>query len=127
MKPVASATLPNPFLAAESSDEAATRIEKQSFQYYRHRWLCAVGRDPELTGSDLRVAIMIWELTNVDWGYAWPSLSYIAAQMSLDRSTVVRSVKKLEQRGWIIRSRSGRCRSNEYRIAKGSVAVRELD
>jgi DNA-binding MarR family transcriptional regulator len=122
----ASARLPpNPFLAAESSDEAATRAEKQSFQYCRHSWLSAVGKDPELTGADLRVAIMIWELTNADWGYAWPSLSYIATQMSLDRSTVVRSVKKLAQRGWIVRSRNGRFRSNEYRIAIGSAVVSE--
>jgi DNA-binding MarR family transcriptional regulator len=108
-----------------STADAATRDERKSFHFVRHRWLTMVARDPKSTGADLKVAVLIWEHTNADFGYAWPSLSYIATQLSLDRSTVVRSVKKLEQRGWIVRSRNGRFRSNEYRIAIGSAVVSE--
>jgi DNA-binding MarR family transcriptional regulator len=107
--------------------DAATRAESKSFHFARHRWLAMVARDPKSTGADLKVAVLIWEHTNVDFGYAWPSLSYIATELSLDRSTVVRSVKKLEQKGWIVRSRNGRFRSNKYRLAIGSVAVGEPD
>ena len=85
-----------------------------------------VARDSEITGADLKVAVLIWEHTNADYGYAWPSLDYIATQMSLDRSTVVRSVKKLVKRGWIIRRR-GQFRSNHYHLAIGSKLMDESD
>jgi len=96
------------------------------FHFARHRWLAKVARDPELAGADLKVAVLIWEHTNADWGYAWPSLTYIAKQLSLDRSTVVRSVKKLVKRGWIVRRR-GQFRSNHYYLAIGSKLMDESD
>jgi hypothetical protein len=113
--------------AVERPEDAAARDENNRFHFERHRWLAKVARDPELTGADLKVAVLIWEHTNADYGYAWPSLDYIATQMSLDRSTVVRSVKKLVKRGWIVRSRQRRPRSNQYRLAIGSRMMGEPD
>jgi DNA-binding MarR family transcriptional regulator len=108
----------DPIVEVERHEDAWLREERQHFQFDRHRWLAAVARDAEITGADLRVAVLIWEYTNADFGYAWPSMSHMAMEMSLDRSTVVRSVSRLEQRGWIDRTRRhGRFRSNEYRFA----------
>jgi Helix-turn-helix domain len=121
----AAAPASSPFSELQSTTDAATRDENQSFHFARHRWLATVARDPKSTRADLKVAVLIWEHTNANFGCAWPSLSYIATQLSLDRSTVVRSVKNLEQRGWIVRSRNGRVRSNEYRIAIGSAVLSE--
>jgi DNA-binding MarR family transcriptional regulator len=110
----------------EKPEDVAADDEKKSFQYHRHRWLAAVARDSEITGADLKVAVLIWGHTNADFGYAWPSLAYIATEMSLDRSTVVRSVKKLAKRGWIIRRR-GHFRSNQYYLAIGSKLMEDTD
>ena len=93
----------------------------ESFHFARHRWLAAVARDKKITGAVLSVAVLLWEHMNAERGCAWPSLVYIATQMKLDRSTVVRAVAKLEARCWIVRNRrGGRFRSNEYRLAFGS-------
>jgi DNA-binding MarR family transcriptional regulator len=112
--------------AMERPEDAATRNENKRFHFARHRWLAMLARDSEITGADLKVAVLIWEHTNSDYGYAWPSLDYIATQMSLDRSTVVRSMKKLVKRGWIIRRR-GQFRSNHYYLAIGSKLMDESD
>jgi DNA-binding MarR family transcriptional regulator len=112
--------------AMERPEDAAARDENNGFHFARHRWLAKVARDPKLAGADLKVAVLIWEHTNADWGYAWPSLTYIAKQLSLDRSTVVRSVKKLAKRGWIVRRR-GQFRSNHYYLAIGSKLMDESD
>jgi DNA-binding MarR family transcriptional regulator len=113
----AAALASSPFSELQSTAEAV-RNENQSFHFARHRWLAVVARDPKITGADLRVAVLIWEYTNADWGYAWPSMSCIATEMSLDRSTVLRSVSRLERRGWIRRTQHhGRFRSNEYRFS----------
>jgi DNA-binding MarR family transcriptional regulator len=110
----------------ERPEDAAIRIENEEFHFNRHRWLAKVARDSELTGADLKVAVLIWEHTNAGFGYAWPSMTYIAKQLSLDRSTVVRSVKKLAKQGWIIRRR-GQLRSNNYYLAIGSKLMDESD
>jgi hypothetical protein len=99
----------------------ASRTE--TFNFGRHRWLGRVVRDEELPGAAVRVAVLLWELQNAGRGCAWPSLAYIAAQSKMHKSTVIRSLQMLRQRGWITTAhRGGRHRTNEYRIAFGSMA-----
>jgi hypothetical protein len=93
---------------------------KSGFNFGRHRWLGRVARDEKLPGATLRVAVLLWELQNAERGYAWPSLTYIAAQLKMHKSTVIRSLDALRRRGWITTAhRGGRHRTNEYRISFG--------
>ena len=97
-----------------------TTTRKSRFNHTRHRWLGMVARDPKLPGAAQRVAILLWEHMNADYGYAWPSLVYVAEQLGINKSTVVRSIKKLEAQGWIkVERRCGRHRGNRYRLAFG--------
>ena len=77
-------------------------------------------RDHKLPGAAHRVAVLIWQLQNSKQGYAWPSLFYIASELTMHKSTVIRSLRLLERRGWLTKARRGdRDRSNEYRLAGG--------
>jgi len=93
---------------------------KSRFNFGRHRWLGRVVRDAELPGAAFRTAILLWELQNAAHGYAWPSLTYIATELKMHKSTVIRSLRILRRRGWItIAHRGGRHRTNQYRIGFG--------
>lgn len=90
------------------------------FNFARHRWLGLVARDDELPGAAFRTAVLLWELQNAEHGYAWPSLLYIATELKMHKSTVIRSLHILRDRGWItIAHRGGRHRTNQYRIGFG--------
>jgi hypothetical protein len=94
------------------------------FNFGRHRWLARVARDEKLPGSALRTAVLLWELQNADRRCAWPSLTYIGAQLKMHRSTVIRSLRVLGRRGWItITHRGGRHRTN--RISFGSMEQKD--
>jgi hypothetical protein len=96
------------------------RTAKSVFDYGRHRWLCRVARDVELSGAALRTAVLLWELQNAKHGCAWPSLTYITTELKMHKSTVIRSLRILRDRGWItIAHRGGRHRTNQYRIGFG--------
>jgi DNA-binding MarR family transcriptional regulator len=57
-------------------------------------------------------------------GYAWPSLPHIAEELRIDKSTVVRSINRLERHGWItVEHRCGRQRGNRYRLAIGALEI----
>src|SRR5262249_48346917 len=100
--------------------QSSQRIARSGFNFGRHRWLCQVARDSELPGAALRVAVLLWELQNAAQGYAWPSLTYIAIQLNMHKSTVIRSLRILRLRGWINTAhRGGRHRTNQYRIGFG--------
>jgi hypothetical protein len=101
--------------AGDVSTEAKSR-----FNFGRHRWLGRVARDPKLPGAACRTAVLLWELQNAEHGYAWPSLTYIASELEMHTSTVIRSLRILRDRGWIaIARRGGRHRTNQYRIGFG--------
>ena len=87
---------------------------KEMFNRGRHRWLGQVARDPGLSGSAVRVAILLWDMFNSAKGGAWPSIAYIAKTLTMDRSTVMRAIKALDERGWLIRRSGNRHRSNFY-------------
>ena len=93
---------------------------KDVFNFTRHRWLTLVVRDAALPGAAHRVAVLLWQLQKAERGCAWPSLIYLMTELRVVKFTVTRSIKKLEERGWITkRRRGGRHRSNEYRITFG--------
>jgi hypothetical protein len=101
---------------------AAKHTSKSAFDFGRHRWLGFVVRDSKLPGAAHRVAVLLWQFQNGERGCAWPSLERIAAELRMHKSTVIRSLRVLDRRGWITKSqRGGRHRSNEYRIAFGSM------
>jgi Helix-turn-helix domain len=92
----------------------------ETFNFFRHRWLGQIARDPKLPGAAIRVAVLMWELQNADRGYAWPSLIYIGRELGIDKSTVVRSIDLLCRRGWITKHKgNGRLHSNQYRMSGG--------
>jgi hypothetical protein len=107
----------------EGSPPPARASKTEAFNFGRHRWLGNVARDKKLTGATIRVAVLLWELQNAERGCAWPALTFIAKELKMHKSTAIRSLAVLELRGWIIiKTRGGRYRSNEYRIAFGSMA-----
>jgi hypothetical protein len=115
---------PGPRTAADAvagaGDIATAHTAKSRFNYFRHRWLGHVARDAALPGAAFRTAVLLWELQNAEHGYAWPSLTYITTELKMHKSTVIRSLHILRDRGWItIAHRGGRHRTNQYRIGFG--------
>jgi hypothetical protein len=107
-------------IAGDGDGRPPSGAGKSAFNFGRHRWLARVARDGQLPGAALRVAVVLWELQNADRGCAWPSLTYLAAQLKMHKSTVIRSLDALRRRGWITTAhRGGRHRTNEYRISFG--------
>jgi hypothetical protein len=117
-------TLQNPRTTTDGiggDGKGRPRADAQArFNFARHRWLGLVARDHELPGAAFRTAVLLWELQNAEHGYAWPSLTYIATELKMHKSTVIRSLRILRARGWItIAHRGGRHRTNQYRIGFG--------
>ena len=76
-------------------------IQKKAMQRARWRWLRAVRHDKTLTLAQGAVAAEILDGYNDEYGYAWPSLDYIASNLGLSRRTVVTAVGILEAEGYI--------------------------
>jgi Helix-turn-helix domain len=107
-------------VAGDGNGRSPTQSAKSRFNFGRHRWLGRVARDAGLSGAALRTAVLLWELQNAEHGYAWPSLTYIATELKMHKSTVIRSLRILRARGWITAARrGGRHRTNQYRIGFG--------
>ena len=77
--------------------------------------LAAACCDPRLAHGDVAVLAVILRHANAASGAAWPGVNRIAAQAKINRSSVMRSITKLEQSGFIEVDRSHRGRSNTYR------------
>ena len=106
--------------AGDSEGRPSQHSPKSAFNFGRHRWLGRVARDAELPGAAHRVAVVLWQLQNDQRQCAWPSLTYLAAELRMHKSTVIRSLRALRQRQWVTKAqRGGRHRTNEYRIAFG--------
>lgn len=107
---------------APSGPSGRAHSPANTFNFFRHRWLTQVARDPKLSGAAVRVAVLLWEHQNAERGYAWPSLAYMARELRMHRSTVIRSIDRLGARRWIMKEVSGgRHRSNRYRIGNGQM------
>ena len=94
---------------------------KEIFNIGRHRWLGRVARDQELSGGSVRAAILLWDMFNPTTGGAWPSIAYMAKTLAMHRSTVIRAINALDERGWITRDSGNRHRSNFYRPCFGKL------
>jgi hypothetical protein len=106
--------------AGDGDAKPPEHTARSAFNFGRHRWLGRVARDEKLPGAAHRTAVLLWELQNAEQGFAWPSLTYIATELKMHKSTVIRSLRILRTRAWInIAHRGGRHRTNEYRIGFG--------
>jgi hypothetical protein len=107
-------------IAGDSESRPSQHSAKSVFNFGRHRWLGRVARDAKLPGAAHRVAVVLWQLQNEQRQCAWPSLTYLAAELRMHKSTVIRSLRALLRRQWITKAqRGGRHRTNEYRISFG--------
>jgi hypothetical protein len=104
--------------ASTTHEQSADR--KQIFNIARNRWLGRLARDPELSGSAVRVAILLWDKFNAKHGGAWPSIAYMARTLTMHRSTVIRAVNTLEEHDWLDHrsGKSGRCNFYSPRFGK---------
>ena len=109
------------------SDHVSSDDHKAIFNHGRFRWLGMVARDAALSSTAVRVAVIIWDRFNVSRGGAWPSINRIADEIGMHRSTVLRAIRDLEDRGWICTTHGGRGRSNFYQPTFRSEEVDQVD
>lgn len=64
--------------------------------------LCLVSRDARLTRSDVAVASVLIDHTNPDTRACYPSVATIVAESGVPKSTVLRSLLRLENAGHIV-------------------------
>lgn len=97
-----------------------TANAKGGFQAAKEGWLKLCASYPNLSGADLAVVIDLSTYLNSKRGDAWPSIDTIATDINRNRSTVFRSLKRLEELSLIkvIHAR-GRNKSNHYRPSLG--------
>lgn len=78
-------------------------------------WLEKAGLDPELTPSDVRIALVLSKYINTQDGRAWPSHERLAKEAHLNERTVTRAMKALVERGYLtVEKTSGRGSCNVY-------------
>ena len=63
------------------------------------------------------IAMYLGRFMNYDQDVAWPSLTRISCELSLGRSTVCRSLKILEDDGWITREKGDSTKNTRYYIS----------
>jgi hypothetical protein len=92
------------------------------FQAAKESWLKLIASYPNLSGADCAVAIALSTYINFKSGDAWPSLGRLATDTNRSRSTVWRSVRRLESLTLlaVIHAR-GRKKSNRYRPKLGDM------
>lgn len=88
------------------------------------RWklLKVAGADPRTTKGDISVLLAILDRMN-EAGVAWPGFGTIAQDSSTSRSTVIRSIDRLCDLGYLERDVGGIGKSNRYRFGKGPTSV----
>jgi hypothetical protein len=93
-----------------------------SFAAAKEQWLKLVASYPNLSGSDKAVAIMLSVYMNSKTRDAWPSMQRLASDTNLTRSTVWRSLKRLEKFK-LLGITHARCRrkTNHYRPLLGLI------
>jgi hypothetical protein len=96
--------------------------KRGSFAAAKEGWLKLVISYPNLSGADVSVAVALSIYMNARTRDAWPSMERLAADLNRERSTIWRSLKRLEKFALIevIHSRSRR-KSNRYRPALGKI------
>jgi hypothetical protein len=69
------------------------------FQIAKEGWLKTCASYPNLSGADLAVVIALSAYLNSKRGDAWPSIETLAEDVNRSRSTVSRSIERLEKAG----------------------------
>lgn len=85
----------------------------------RWRLVQSASVDSHLSRTDLAVLIAVLDRMN-DQGVCWPGLGRIASDTGAARSSAVRSVKRLTDRGYLLRESGGRraAETNRYRMGE---------
>lgn len=89
----------------------------RDFAKFRDRCLRQLVTDRSLSAGALRVGIELAQYLNHETRMAWPGYGKLKKNLGVDRSTVIRGVNALEERGHIhvTRRRTGRLnKSNRY-------------
>lgn len=81
-----------------------------------HRWLSSVLLDDDLTPMEAKVATRLMLHMNSLTGLCNPSIATIARGCVTTPRTVERSIKALDQAGWLWRSQAGGLSSNRYEL-----------
>lgn len=89
------------------------------------RWKLAfaAATDSRLAPTDRTVLMVILERMN-ETGVAWPSMVLIARDAKADRSSVVRSLRRLTDCGYLERESGDRTASNRYRMGRCNATPR---
>ena len=93
-------------------------------------WLNRVKADAELSPVAFMVAFEIGQHFNSrHGGAAWPGLETIARSIGVGKTTVIRTVRQLRERGHLTvePGRAGRGHSNRYRMAKTKIKGPSVD
>ena len=87
------------------------------------RWKLAqsASRDRRLSRTDLAVMMAILDRIDDATGIAWPGLKRIAIDANADRSSVVRSLGRITECGYLLRESGDRTKSNRYRMGRCEV------
>jgi hypothetical protein len=119
--------------AADAQFEEGVRNETRTrsnvpncgnFQAAKEGWLKLCAAYPNLSASDLAVAIAISTYVNSKSRRAWPSIKTLSADTNRNVSTVWRSLNRLEFHGLLNTTHGrGRNRSNQYRLQLGHADV----
>ena len=93
-----------------------------SFSAAKEQWLKLVASYPNLSACDIAVAVVIATYMNAHTGYAWPSMKTLATDTNRERSTIWRSIKRLEALELlaVVHSRSAK-KPNVYRMRLGKL------
>lgn len=81
----------------------ASFLENFALDEFRFRWIDALGLEMAdwRTGTDLYVALFLAKFMNTS-GECWPSIAAMARPMRKSEDTVRRSLRRLEENGWLI-------------------------
>jgi Helix-turn-helix domain len=102
------------------TDEAKKR--GGSFAAAKEGWLKLVASYPNLNGGDVAVAVMLSTYMNARSRDAWPSMDRLALDTNRNRSTVWRSLKRLEALNLLeITHARSRRKPNRYRPRIGHI------
>jgi len=106
----------------EAPSSEPPRSQRGGFQAAKEGWLKLCASYPNLSGADLAVLIVLSTYMNSKTRVAWPSLQTLATDTNRNRSTVSRSLNKLEKLELIaIVHGRGSKKSNRYRITLGTL------
>src|SRR5262245_30861913 len=101
------------------TDDAKTR---GNFAAFKESWLKLIASYPNLSGADIAVAVMLCIYTNSKSRDAWPSMERLALDTNRERSTVWRSLKRLEALKLLdITHARSRRKPNRYRPKLGHI------